>query len=101
MCHACAQATTRHKSIHNSVISDGMYKRGLYDLAVGYNNGYVYHVIVIYRTGLDLVNGTLRDNLKAGIVEPGMSKIKCIKFATEAAITILRIDEAIKIAVCE
>jgi hypothetical protein len=51
-------------------------------------------------TGLDLEHGVLRDNVQAGIVEPGMSKIKCIKFATEAAITILRIDEAIKIAVC-
>lgn len=52
---------------------------------------------LVSRTGLDLVKGTLRDNVQAGIVEPGMSKIKCIKFATEAAITILRIDESIKI----
>ena len=55
---------------------------------------------VQYRTGLDLVNGNLRDNVRAGIVEPGLSKVKCLKFATEAAITILRIDESIKIAVC-
>ena len=53
--------------------------------------------LAVFRTGLDLVKGTLRDNVQAGIVEPGMSKIKCIKFATEAAITILRIDESIKI----
>lgn len=47
--------------------------------------------------GLDLVNGVVRDNKAAGVVEPAMSKIKQIKFATEAAITILRIDDYIKI----
>lgn len=46
--------------------------------------------------GLDLVNGTVRDNVKAGVLEPAMSKIKSIKFATEAAVTILRIDDAIQ-----
>lgn len=30
--------------------------------------------------------------------EPGISKIKSLKFATEAAITILRIDDLIKLA---
>ena len=30
--------------------------------------------------------------------EPAISKIKCLKFATEAAITILRIDDMIKLA---
>merc|ERR1711941_127022 len=47
---------------------------------------------------LDLENGKMRDNVKAGVLEPAMSKIKSIKFATEAAITILRIDDAIKMA---
>ena len=46
--------------------------------------------------GLDLANGTIRDNLAAGVLEPGNSKVKSIKFATEAAITILRIDDMIK-----
>jgi T-complex protein 1 subunit alpha len=46
--------------------------------------------------GLDLHAGTVRDNRKAGVLEPGMSKIKSLKFATEAAITILRIDDMIK-----
>jgi len=46
--------------------------------------------------GLDLQKGTVRDNRKAGVLEPGLSKIKSIKFATEAAITILRIDDMIK-----
>lgn len=46
-------------------------------------------------TGLDLVNGVIRDNLTAGVVEPAISKIKSLRFATEAAITILRIDDRI------
>lgn len=48
-------------------------------------------------TGLDLINGVVRDNKKAGVLEPAMSKIKSLKFATEAAITILRIDDMIKL----
>jgi T-complex protein 1 subunit alpha len=40
----------------------------------------------------------VRDNLKAGVVEPAVSKIKSLRFATEAAITILRIDDFIKIS---
>ncbi|XP_034828522.1 T-complex protein 1 subunit alpha [Maniola hyperantus] len=47
--------------------------------------------------GLDLNEGTLRDNLAAGVLEPAISKIKSLKFATEAAITILRIDDMIKL----
>lgn len=47
--------------------------------------------------GLDLIEGKVRDNLKAGVLEPCISKIKCLKFATEAAITILRIDDMIKL----
>ena len=49
-------------------------------------------------SGLDLVNGKIRNNLKAGVLEPTISKIKSLKFATEAAITILRIDDFIKLA---
>jgi T-complex protein 1 subunit alpha len=47
--------------------------------------------------GLDLVAGVVRDNKKAGVLEPTVSKIKSLKFATEAAITILRIDDMIKL----
>merc|ERR1712136_327543 len=47
--------------------------------------------------GLDLVQGVIRDNKKAGVLEPTMSKVKCLKFATEAAITILRIDDMVTI----
>jgi len=51
--------------------------------------------------GLDLVEGVVRDNLKAGVLEPAVSKIKSFKFATEAAITILRIDDLIKLVADE
>ncbi|CAA2945098.1 T-complex protein 1 subunit alpha-like isoform X1 [Olea europaea var. sylvestris] len=47
--------------------------------------------------GLDLGKGTVRNNLEAGVIEPAMSKVKIIQFATEAAITILRIDDMIKL----
>jgi T-complex protein 1 subunit alpha len=47
--------------------------------------------------GLDLFNGTVRDNLAAGVVEPAISKIKSLRFATEAAISVLRIDDLIKL----
>lgn len=48
-------------------------------------------------SGLDLTNGKVRNNVKAGVLEPAMSKVKSLKFATEAAITILRIDDMIKL----
>jgi len=48
-------------------------------------------------SGLDLLNGKVRNNLKAGVLEPAMSKVKALKFATEAAVTILRIDDMIKL----
>ncbi|XP_040285404.1 T-complex protein 1 subunit alpha [Bufo bufo] len=47
--------------------------------------------------GLDLVNGKPRDNKQAGVFEPTVVKTKSLKFATEAAITILRIDDLIKL----
>lgn len=48
-------------------------------------------------SGLDLSNGKVRNNLEAGVIEPAISKIKSIQFATEATITILRIDDFIKL----
>ncbi|KAJ1558126.1 T-complex protein 1 subunit alpha [Nowakowskiella sp. JEL0078] len=48
-------------------------------------------------TGLDLIKGVVRDNMKAGVLEPSMSKVKSLKAATEAAIALLRIDDMIKI----
>lgn len=48
-------------------------------------------------TGLDLVKGGLRNSLSSGVLEPMVSKLKSLKFATEAAITIIRIDDLIKL----
>ena len=48
--------------------------------------------------GLDLVAGGVRDNVAMGVVEPMVSKVKMVQFATEAAVTILRIDDDIRIA---
>ena len=48
-------------------------------------------------TGLDLVEGELRDNVAAGVLEPRPSKVKSLQFATEAAITVLRIDDTIRL----
>ena len=43
--------------------------------------------------GINVVKGTVQDNLKEGIVEPTMYKLKALKAATEAAISVLRISE--------
>jgi len=48
-------------------------------------------------SGLELIGGTIRDNIKAGVMEPVVSKVKSMKAATEAAIALLRIDDSIKI----
>lgn len=48
-------------------------------------------------SGLDLLEGTVKDTVKLGVLEPAISKVKSLKFATEAAITILRIDDLIKL----
>ncbi|CAL8086666.1 unnamed protein product [Calicophoron daubneyi] len=47
--------------------------------------------------GLDLEKQNVTDCKALGIFEPMVSKIKSLKFATEAAITILRIDDLIKL----
>ena len=36
--------------------------------------------------------------MAAGVLEPAISKVKQLRFATEAAITVLRIDDFIKIS---
>ncbi|KAL7066860.1 putative T-complex protein 1, alpha subunit [Cryptosporidium serpentis] len=47
--------------------------------------------------GLDLSMGIIRDSIQAGVLEPAISKTKSLRFATEAAITLLRIDDHIKV----
>jgi T-complex protein 1 subunit alpha len=48
--------------------------------------------------GLDLLNGEIIDNRKAGVLEPTISKIKSLKSALEAATSLLRIDDSITVA---
>ncbi|PBP18333.1 T-complex protein 1 subunit alpha [Diplocarpon rosae] len=47
--------------------------------------------------GLDLTKGKVVDEIKAGVLEPSMSKIKQLKSAVEACISIMRIDTLIKL----
>jgi T-complex protein 1 subunit alpha len=47
--------------------------------------------------GLDLVNGKVVDEIKAGVLEPSMSKVKQLKSAVEACVAIMRIDTLIKL----
>lgn len=51
-----------------------------------------------WEIGLDLKEGTVCNNFKAGVIEPLDTKIKALRAATEAAISILRIDEVIVLA---
>lgn len=47
--------------------------------------------------GLDLIGGAPCNSTKNGVLEPTINKVKLIQFATEAALTILRIDDMIKV----
>ena len=47
--------------------------------------------------GLDLLGGTVRDNLRAGVLEPTVSKVRSLKSSLETATSLLRIDDAITI----
>ena len=47
--------------------------------------------------GLDLLNGVVRDNAKAGVLEPTVSKIRSLKSALEACTSLLRIDDQITV----
>jgi len=47
--------------------------------------------------GLDLMRGKVVDQIKAGVMEPSVSKIRQLKSAVEACISIMRIDTLIKL----
>jgi T-complex protein 1 subunit alpha len=47
--------------------------------------------------GLDLTKGRVHDSVKAGVLEPSMSKVKQLKSAVEACVAIMRIDTLIKL----
>jgi T-complex protein 1 subunit alpha len=48
-----------------------------------------------FEYGIDVTDGTVSNNVLKGILEPSMIKLKALRCATEAAISILRIDEVI------
>ncbi|KAK8051957.1 t-complex 1 subunit alpha [Apiospora rasikravindrae] len=47
--------------------------------------------------GLDLTKGKVVDEIKAGVLEPSISKIRQLKSAVEACIAVMRIDTLIKL----
>ncbi|MCJ1409245.1 T-complex protein 1 subunit alpha [Ptychographa xylographoides] len=47
--------------------------------------------------GLDLSKGKVVDSVKAGVLEPSMSKVRQLKSAVEACVAIMRIDTLIKL----
>ncbi|KAF3021979.1 hypothetical protein G7054_g4289 [Neopestalotiopsis clavispora] len=47
--------------------------------------------------GLDLAKGKVQDEVKAGVLEPSISKVRQLKSAVEATIAIMRIDTLIKL----
>ena len=47
--------------------------------------------------GLDLTRGKAVDQIKEGVLEPSMSKVKQLKSAVEACIAVMRIDTLIKL----
>jgi T-complex protein 1 subunit alpha len=47
--------------------------------------------------GLDLSRGKVHDVVRAGVLEPAMSKVKQLKSAVEACVAIMRIDTLIKL----
>lgn len=47
--------------------------------------------------GLDLMKGKVVDEVKAGVLEPSISKVRQLKSAVEACISIMRIDTLIKL----
>lgn len=47
--------------------------------------------------GLDLTRGKVVDQIRAGVLEPSMSKVRQLKSAVEACIAVMRIDTLIKL----
>lgn len=45
-----------------------------------------YGFLIWCSMGLDLTNGTIRNNLEAGVIEPAMSKVKIIQVLREYSI---------------
>jgi T-complex protein 1 subunit alpha len=66
-------------------------------LVAAHNEAQTQGKTELHTCGLNLESGEVINNLQAGVLEPAISKLKTLKFATEAAISILRIDEFIEL----
>ena len=67
------------------------------DKKAGKSGEQIEEDLLLGRCGLDLENGLVRDSVAAGVLEPAGGKISALRFAAEAAITILRIDDLIRV----
>jgi len=63
--------------------------RIIHKTAIENNTGF------FFQYGLDLFEARVRNNITNGVLEPTISKIRSIQIATEATISILRIDDFI------
>ncbi|KAF2103093.1 putative T-complex protein 1 alpha subunit [Rhizodiscina lignyota] len=85
-----AQLRSRH-ALAQSTINDPAFARVTEDeKAIAKKKNYKNY-------GLDLVRGRVVDQVKAGVLEPSMSKVKQLKSAVEACVAIMRIDTMIKL----
>ncbi|KAF2217243.1 hypothetical protein CERZMDRAFT_55804 [Cercospora zeae-maydis SCOH1-5] len=80
--HALSQRTSEPASAQQALDADAK----ALAKAKGYKN-----------YGLDLSKGKVHDCIKAGVLEPSMSKVKQLKSAVEACVAIMRIDTLIKL----
>ncbi|KAK7514493.1 T-complex protein 1 subunit alpha [Phyllosticta citricarpa] len=78
--HAVAQRATADAGAHASAAEKDAAKRKDYK-----------------NYGLDLSRGKLVDQIKAGVLEPSMSKVRQLKSAVEACVAVMRIDTLIQL----
>ncbi len=78
------------------LVNSGLNKTSLIEkLKIIHKIGIKYNKSAYLQFGLDVFLASTRNNINSGIIEPTISKIRCIQIATEAAISILRIDDFI------
>ncbi|KAK9771249.1 putative T-complex protein 1 subunit alpha [Seiridium cardinale] len=81
-----AQLRSRHAVSQRTQEGDGTQDEKTIARMKGYRN-----------YGLDLAKGKVQDEIKAGVLEPSISKVRQLKSAVEATIAIMRIDTLIKL----
>ncbi|KAK9422817.1 putative T-complex protein 1 subunit alpha [Seiridium unicorne] len=81
-----AQLRSRHAVSQRTQEGDGTQDEKTIARMKGYRN-----------YGLDLAKGKVQDEVKAGVLEPSISKVRQLKSAVEATIAIMRIDTLIKL----